>query len=125
MIVASFVLGFLNLLVMWLAFRGRVLLASAGCLLIQVPWTIYDIATHQYGFLLISAGSVFVAGPALVRSWRRRKPKPEKVPCPKCRGRGGWRVPAHVNYQGWGCIPAYWHPCPDCDHRGKVPAPVD
>jgi hypothetical protein len=72
MIVASFVLGFLNILVMWLAFRGRVLLASAGCMIVQIPWTAYDIVTRQYGFLLITAGSLLVAGPALVKALRHR-----------------------------------------------------
>lgn len=72
MLVASFVLGFMNIIVMGLAFRNRTVLASVLCLLIQIPWTVYDIATHQYGFLLITAGSVFVAGPALIKALRHR-----------------------------------------------------
>jgi hypothetical protein len=72
MVIASFLLGFLNVLVMGLAFRGKTVLAALLCILIQVPWTYYDIATHQYGFLLIGAGSVLVAAPALVHWWHER-----------------------------------------------------
>lgn len=117
---ASVVLGFLNVVVMWLAFRGHRKLAAIGCLLIQVPWTFYDIATRQYGFLLITAFSVLIAGPQLIRG------RPKKVTCPKCDGRQGWTVPRHPSYfSGYlGYINEYWNPCPDCGGRGKIPAPV-
>jgi hypothetical protein len=42
--------------------------AAVLSLLLQFPWTIYDIATHQYGFLLISLGSVVACAPAL---WKK------------------------------------------------------
>lgn len=43
MIVASFVLGALNIAVMGIALRGKTLLAAVLCVLIQIPWTYYDI----------------------------------------------------------------------------------
>lgn len=72
MLAWSFVLGVLNVLVLLQALRGSP--CTAGCLsvVIQVPWTYYDIVTHQYGFLLISAGSVAVCLTAMRKGHNKR-----------------------------------------------------
>lgn len=66
LIVGSVILGLLNVLGMYLMrYRWR-----WGCYLgigIQVPWTVYDILTRQYGFLLIT----IVAVPVYVRMLRK------------------------------------------------------
>lgn len=60
MLAWSFVLGVVNVLVLLYALRGHPCLAGTASVIAQVPWTYYDIITHQYGFLLISAGSLAV-----------------------------------------------------------------
>jgi hypothetical protein len=67
MAAGSAVLAVLNLAAMVLIAERR----RAGWLVAlgsQVPWTIYDVATRQYGFLLLSA--VYV--PVYLRGWRTR-----------------------------------------------------
>ena len=67
----SFILAAVNLTAMWLLARKK----RAGfviALAAQVPWTVYDIATAQYGFLLITVASI----PVDVKGWREwRKPQ--------------------------------------------------
>ena len=60
--VGSLVLGLGNVLAMIGVSRHPKRSYALGIVL-QVPWTAYDILTHQYGFLIITA----VAVPAYVR----------------------------------------------------------
>ena len=65
LLAGSTFLAALTLLSMWLIGRKHPagwLVAIAG----QVLWVPYDLATHQLGFLLITAASV----PVYVRGWR-------------------------------------------------------
>jgi len=61
----SYALAAVNLGVQWLVAHHR----SYGWLLgiaAQIPWTVYDLATHQPGFLLMSAAAI----PIDLRGWR-------------------------------------------------------
>jgi hypothetical protein len=61
----SFILAAVNLTAMWLLARKK----RAGfviALAAQVPWTVYDLWTGQFGFLLITAASI----PVDVKGWR-------------------------------------------------------
>lgn len=61
----SFALALVNLTVMWLLSRKH----PAGWLLgitAQLLWVPYDVATAQYGFVLITCAAV----PVYVRGWR-------------------------------------------------------
>lgn len=64
----TWALGLLNVTAMYLALHRRRAWAAGLSLLLQVPWTIYDLATRQYGFLLISLGSVATCAPLL---WKK------------------------------------------------------
>lgn len=70
MLLASFVLGILNVLAMGMAMRDWKLIAAWTYLLIQVPWTFYNIHTHQYGFFVISAVSLCTSLPVILKRSR-------------------------------------------------------
>ena len=76
----TWALGLLNVTAMYLALHRRRAQAAALSLALQVPWTAYDIATRQYGLLLITAGSLATCAPVL---WRciasRRRPRLRKA----------------------------------------------
>jgi hypothetical protein len=72
--VDSFVLGALNVLAMSIAFSGRLRQAAWVYIALQVPWSVWDVASRNYGFLLIGAGSLAVSIITLVR---RRQSQPE------------------------------------------------
>jgi hypothetical protein len=71
MIIWSFILGALNVLILAFALRGHSCVAGCLSIAVQVPWTYYDIVTHQYGFLLISAGSVAVCLTAMKKGHKK------------------------------------------------------
>lgn len=58
MIVASYIFGALNVLTFFLALSGFTRAAAWLSILSQVPWSVYDVKTHQQGFLLIGAGTL-------------------------------------------------------------------
>lgn len=64
----TWALGLANVTAMYLALHRHRTWAAALSLVLQVPWTAYDIATGQPGFLLITAGSVVTCAPVL---WHR------------------------------------------------------
>jgi hypothetical protein len=57
----SLILGCLNMSTLWLALNGYKRWAAWLTIFFQIPWTVYDIATGQFGFLVITAGSLFIA----------------------------------------------------------------
>jgi hypothetical protein len=74
LLVGSLVLGILNLVNM-VGMRLMKRWAPYMLMLLQVPWTWYDIHTGQYGFLILSVAGV-LAGIGLIlreREWRTSK----------------------------------------------------
>lgn len=63
----SYALAAVNITVMVIALSGHTRLGAYAYLTAQVPWTIYDVVTHQYGFIIITVASVIVASRTLCR----------------------------------------------------------
>lgn len=86
--IGSAVLALLNLTAQFLIARHKAWgwLVSLGA---QVPWTVFDLATRQYGFLLISAVSV----PVYVHGWQRFRRSEEPLTWPPGRARSGSEPP--------------------------------
>jgi hypothetical protein len=69
LVLLSLILSLGNLLGMWLISRHRT--SYSGWIFLitwQLPWSAYDIWTHQYGFLLLSPVTVVIAVRAITRS---------------------------------------------------------
>lgn len=64
----STVLSLVNILATWAAAR-RCRWGWLVMLLLQVPWSAYDVVTGQWGFLLLSVG----VGASAVQGWTRPK----------------------------------------------------
>lgn len=64
----SFLLAGVGIAGLWLAGSERWVGWAIG-ILAQVAWAVYALATHQYGFLLSSAGYAFVYSRNLLR-WK-------------------------------------------------------
>jgi hypothetical protein len=61
----TYILATLNLIIMALAFTRFVRTAAIALMVIQIPWTIWDLHNHYYGFLLLSAVSIGIGVQAL------------------------------------------------------------
>jgi hypothetical protein len=67
MLAASFALGALNVVSMLVALRGSKVKAAWIYMLIQIPWTVYDVSTHQYGFFFITFASLLTSIPVILK----------------------------------------------------------
>ena len=82
----SFILGALNVTAMAVAFSGRIRQAAWLYIALQVPWSLWDVETRNYGFLLIGFGSLAVSIITLARLRETRKTISEER-SPECRTR--------------------------------------
>lgn len=71
LIVGSLILGLFNLGVI-IGMKKQLRIAPWAMLALQVPWTLYDVLTAQYGFLILSVACTITAL-SMIRSDRKRQ----------------------------------------------------